>query len=307
MKVFVIGGTGHIGRFLIPQLVDDGHTVTVVTRGHTPAPEGKAWDRVIFKTGSYPTDEKSWLDLIAKEKSEVFIDILGAGLPGFYQAVKSRARHIIVCGSVWMLGTPKTVPVPEETQRPCQFEGYQRRYSEILSVKETARKDGVPFTAILPPNICGPGKIPMDCRGGRDIEVHKAHKRGEPVCLPEGCNNLIGPCDASDVAQGFRRAVRKPEAAAGEIFNVGSAYALTATRFVETYGEIYGVKIPVEPVSAEEFQTKILPDHGASYHFLAHMCPDITKIREKLDYAPEYTPEETMARAVTWMYDEKLF
>ncbi len=306
MKIFVIGGTGHIGRFLIPRLVEDGHTVTVVTRGHTPMPEGTAWDRVIFKTGSYPTDEKSWIGLTSGEKSEVFIDILGADLPGLYHAVKNRTRHIIACGSVWVLGTPKTVPVPEETQGPCRFEGYRKRYEELLAVKESAKKDRVPFTAILPPNICGPGKIPLDCRGGRSIEVHKAHKRGEPVCLPEGGNNLVGPCDASDVAQGFRRAVRKPEAAAGEIFNVGSAYALTATRFVETYGEIYGVKIPVEYVGAAEFQIKILPDDGASYHFLAHMCPDITKIREKLDYVPEYTPEKTMARAIAWMHEEKL-
>ncbi len=306
MKIFVIGGTGHIGRFLIPQLVEDGHRITVLARGRIPVPKEKAWKRVIFRTGSYPSDQKSWLDLTSKEKFEVFIDILGADLPGLYQAVKNRARHIIVCGSVWMLGTPKTVPVPEETQGPCQFKGYQKRYNEILAVKETARKDKVPFTAILPPNICGPGKIPLDCRGGRSIEVHKAHKRGEPVQLPEGCNNLIGPCDACDVAQGFRRAFRKPEAAADEIFNVGAAYALTAARFVETYGEIYGVKIPVEEVSLQKFQTEVLPDHGASYHFLAHMCPDIAKIREKLDYVPEYTPEDTMARAVAWMHDEKL-
>ena len=117
---------------------------------------------------------------------------------------------------------------------------------------------------------------------------------------------MIGPCDASDVAQGFWRAVRKPEAAADEIFNVGSAYALTATRFVETYGEIYGVKIPIEQITLSEFKTKVLPEPGANYHFLSHMCPDINKIREKLDYVPKYTPEETMERAVAWMYDEKL-
>lgn len=305
MKVFVIGGTGHIGSFLIPQLITDGHTVTVVTRGHLPVPEGKGWERVIFKKCSY-SDEKSWLDLVAQEKSEVFIDILGNNLPGFYQMVKGKARQIIVCGSVWMLGTPKTVPVPEETQGPCLFEDYQQRYDEIIAVKKLAKKDGVPFTAILPPNICGPGKIPLECKGGRGIEVHKAHKRGEPVQLPEGCNNLVGPCDAYDVAQGFWRAVRKPEAAADEIFNVGAAYALTANRFVETYGEIYNTKIPVEQVTLSEFTTKVLPDIGSNYHFLAHMCPDISKIQKKLDYAPEYTPEETLERAVAWMYDEKL-
>jgi len=306
MKIIVIGGTGHIGRFLIPQLIDDGHRVTTVTTGHTPVPEGKAWNHVNFQNASSLKNEKSWLDFVTAEKAGVIIDILGGNLPGLYRTARNKVRHIIVCGSVWMLGTPKAVPVPEVTQGPCQFEGYQKRYDELLAVKEIARKDRVPFTAILPPNICGPGKIPLDCRGGRSIEVHKAHKRGEPVQLPEGCNNLVGPCDASDVAQGFWRAVRKPEAAADEIFNVGSAYALTATRFVETYGEIYGVKIPVEPVTLNEFKTKVLPEPGDNYHFLAHMCPDISKIREKINYVPEYTPEETVARAVAWMYGEKL-
>ncbi|MCX5641733.1 MAG: NAD(P)-dependent oxidoreductase [Candidatus Omnitrophica bacterium] len=306
MKIIVIGGTGHIGRFLIPQLIEDGHEVTTVTTGRTPIPEGTVWNRVKFRDASSLKNEKSWLDFVSTDKTGVLIDILGNNLPELYRATKSKISHIIACGSVWMLGTPTTVPVPEITQGPCQFEGYQKRYHEILAVKETARKDGVSFTAILPPNICGPGKIPLDCRGGRSIEVHQAHQRGEPVQLPEGCNNLVGPCDASDVAQGFWRAVRKPEAAADEIFNVGAAYALTTTRFVEAYGEIYGIKIPVEQVTLNEFKTKVLPDPGDNYHFLAHMCPDIHKIREKLDYAPEYTPEETMERAVAWMCDEKL-
>ena len=52
MNIFVIGGTGHIGRFLIPQLIEDGHTVTVVARGHISVPEGKAWNRVNFQNAS---------------------------------------------------------------------------------------------------------------------------------------------------------------------------------------------------------------------------------------------------------------
>lgn len=32
MKIFIAGGSGAIGRFLVPQLVDDGHNVVVLTR-----------------------------------------------------------------------------------------------------------------------------------------------------------------------------------------------------------------------------------------------------------------------------------
>jgi uncharacterized protein YbjT (DUF2867 family) len=32
MRVFVIGGTGFLGTFLIPKLMENGHEVTVLTR-----------------------------------------------------------------------------------------------------------------------------------------------------------------------------------------------------------------------------------------------------------------------------------
>ena len=34
MKVVVIGGTGHIGTFLIPRLIEAGHEVIVISRKH---------------------------------------------------------------------------------------------------------------------------------------------------------------------------------------------------------------------------------------------------------------------------------
>lgn len=305
MKICIIGGTGHIGKFLVPFLVEDGHEVTVVSAGRTAVPKDSPWQHVGFRKGNYIRGDMVWSGLIQEISAEVLIDILGKDLPGTYKAARSVCCHLIACGSIWMLGPPTVVATPEITQGPCQSEGYARRYKEILSTKDLARRDGIAFTAILPPNICGPGKVPLEGRGGRDIAVHKAHMRGEPVYLPEGCNTLIGPCDASDVAQGFRLAVSNRDAAADEIFNVGSAYALTAKRFIEVYGEIYKTSIPIESVTEDEFLTQILPDRGAHGHFLQHMAPDLSKIRAKLGYEPKYTPEASMERAVSWMRKEK--
>ena len=33
MKITIVGGTGHIGTYLVPRLVELGHEVTCVTRG----------------------------------------------------------------------------------------------------------------------------------------------------------------------------------------------------------------------------------------------------------------------------------
>ncbi len=193
---------------------------------------------------------------------------------------------------------------PEVTQGPCEFKGYARRYQEMLSTRDFARRDGIAFTAILSPNICGPGKVPLEDRRRRDIALHRAYMRGEPAYLPEGCNTLIGPCDASDVAQGFYLAVCNPDASADEIFNVGSAYALTAKRFAEIYGAIYQTSIPIESVTQEEFLTQVLTGAGANYQYREDMAPDVSKIRAKLGYEPEYSPEISMERAALWMRRE---
>jgi nucleoside-diphosphate-sugar epimerase len=306
MKVCVIGGTGHMGQFLVPTLVRGGYDVTVMTSGRTQVGKDPAWSKVKFLQGRYVRNDKSWYDLIAGTGCEVLIDMLGNDLPGVYQATKKTCKHLLACGSVWMFGPPVVVPTPPETQGPCQFDVYTLRYREIQETRKQARQDGIAFTAVMPPNVCGPGKIPIDAKGGRDIQVHQSMKEGRPVFLPEGCNTLVGPCDAVDIADIFALAVAKRDRAADEVFNAGAAYALTAPKLMEAFGHIYGTRIPCEFVPMNKYVNEILPDLGANYHFLHHMCPDISRTQIKLGYQPKYTPEETLQRAIEWMYAEKL-
>lgn len=307
MRVIVIGGTGHIGGHLIPMLVRDGREVVVIARGQSEVPDADEWSRVRVERGSYGGDDAGagWSEFLKKvlRDGDTLIDILGADLAGTYEAAKSRGvGHVIACGSVWMLGTPRRAPYNEISQTPFWGEGYATRWKVIQDVlHRSIAGDGPLFTAILPPNISGPGKIPLETMGGRDIAVHRALAEGREVLLPEGPDVLIGPCDAEDVARPFCLAVRQPWRAAGEIFNVGSAYALTAGEFVATYGQIYGVHIPIRRVPWKQFAEQVVSDPGSRYHFEAHMCPDISKLRERLGCHPHHTPEQSLWRAVAWM------
>jgi nucleoside-diphosphate-sugar epimerase len=302
MKICIIGGTGHIGRNLVNMLLAEGHDITVITSGRIPLPQDDGWDRITAITCSYGGD--GWAECLGEQRAEVVIDILGHAAPDVYATVKPACGHFILCGSVWMFGEPRSVPTPDETQGPCPFEGYAKRYEEMQQLQAQAAKDGIPFTAIMPPNICGPRKIPLEGLGGRSLDVHKSHQRGEPVPLPAPGSNLVGPCDAEDIAQAFALAAANRDAADGEIFNVGAAYALTAPQFIAAYGDIYGVEIPIDWQSWEQYSTESVPGFGSNFHFSANMCPDISKLRSKLGYEPRYTPEQTMARAVDWMRDE---
>ena len=294
----MIGGTGHIGENLIRMLVAEKFQIFLVTRGNKPVPDNQL---IKFIKKTYDNNLVEWQKLFDEIQPDIIIDILGGAAPIVYSAGRIYCKHFIACGSIWMFGEAKVVPTPETTQSPCIFPGYAKRYAEMLKLKDEAKIGGMKFTAIMPSNICGPGKIPLDCYGSRSIENHKNHMQGKPVPLPEPGQTLIGPCDAEDVATGFYLAVMNPEMAADEIFNVGSAYAITAKQFVETYGKIYKVEIPIEWTSWKEYSQEINPQPGANFHFKAHMCPDISKISKKLGYKPKYTPEETMERAVCWM------
>jgi len=311
MRVVVIGGTGHIGGHLIPMLVKDGMEAVVIARGKSAIPNTEEWSLAQIVRTSYGRDgDRAWAETLKDtlRDGDTLIDILGTDLASTYDAAKQRGcLHVIACGSVWMLGTPRRVPFNDVSQTPFWGEGYATRWAVILETQRRGMAGAGPiFSAILPPNICGPGKIPLDTVGGRDIAVHKALAAGKPVILPEGPDVLIGPCDAEDIARAFHLAARQPQRAAGEIFNVGSAYALTASEFVATYGQIYGVRIPIERVPWKHFAEQIVPDPGARYHFEAHMCPDISRLRERLGYAPRHTPEQTMWRAVQWMRQAKM-
>lgn len=303
MKILVIGGTGHVGSHLTPLLISQGHDVFIVTRGN------KKYDEETFAGVNFITcdahDEESLKNIAEQYEFDAVIDFPGTGFTT-WNTFKNKVYHIVVCGSLWMFGRPNTVPTPEITQSECPFSNYAVRYGQIQEMLQQSGKYKAVFTAIMPPNICGPGKIPLDTMGGRNIEVHRANIRGKTVYLPDGPQALIAPCDAYDLASLFALAVNNRNVAAGQVFNGGPAYALSTAEFVKTYAKIYQTEIPIKYISWEEYQSKISPSMGAWWHFYSDMCPDISKARKLLGYEPHYTPEQAMARAVAWMRQQKL-
>ena len=303
MKILVVGGTGHMGTFLVEKLVNNGHEVFVATRGRTKQREISAFDNVKFILCDV-SNEESFISLKGY-KFDVIVDFSGA-VYKLWNHFGDNVTHIVACGSLWMYGYPHIVPTPEITQETCWVSSYQKRYEQLLEMIENKNKKKAVVTGIMIPNVCGPGKVPIDQYGNRSLENHKAMQLGQTVYIPDGPEALIGPCDAEDISDFFVLAIENRGKAANQLFNIGTKYSLTTSEFIEAYGKIYGVQIPVEKVSWEKYTTEINPEKDAWWHFYAHMLPDIRKAEAGLGYSPKYTSEQTMERAVNWMKENGL-
>lgn len=304
MKILIIGGTGHVGSFMVPKLVKAGHEVYLGTRGNTKVRSYSSTEGVNFVTVN--SGDRESLETLLPYNFDAVIDMPGSAY-NCWCVFSKTVKHIIACGSVWMYGNPSVVPTPEEAQSECPFLGYAARFKSIQKMCEESGKDGnAIFTAIMPPNICGAGKVPLDLMGGRSVELHKAHREGKPVILPDGPECIVAPCHAEDIADLFILALNNPVAAAGQIFNAGAEYGLTVSGLVKAFEDIYGSTIPIERVSWEKYKTEVNPEIGAWWHFYAHMLPDISKAKKLLGYKPKYTPEEALKSAVDWMIEEKI-
>ncbi|WP_230207757.1 NAD-dependent epimerase/dehydratase family protein [Microlunatus sp. Gsoil 973] len=162
MKIVVIGGTGHIGGYLVPMLVEDGHRVTVVSRDGSPKyRDDPAWQQV-DKVALDRTAEDAagtFAGKIADLGPDVVVDMicftedsaraLVAGLTG-------RVRRLVHIGTIWVHGRLTEVPVTEDAVRhPWGEYGTQKNAIEQYLLSQS--RTGVPTAIVHPGHISGPG------------------------------------------------------------------------------------------------------------------------------------------------------
>ena len=87
MKIFVTGGTGFVGRQLTRKLIEEGHTITVLSRNGPT--NRKSVQGIDYITGD-PTQEGPWQDSVAAH--DAVINLAGASI--FTRWTRSARKHI---------------------------------------------------------------------------------------------------------------------------------------------------------------------------------------------------------------------
>ncbi|MGA6167766.1 NAD-dependent epimerase/dehydratase family protein [Amycolatopsis magusensis] len=308
-RVVVLGGTGHIGGYLIPRLVAAGHEVVVLSRGKAePYRPHAAWRAVTAVSADRDEEERTGAfgARLRQLAPEVVIDLIcfrPDSARQLVEALHGRIQHFLHCGTIWVHGASTQVPATEDLPRR-PFGEYGVAKAEIESyLLDQARRHGFPVTLLHPGHICGPGWPPVNPAGNLDLDVFRKLAAGEEVVLPNLGMETLHHVHADDVAQSFTAAMTHRSVALGESFHVVSPAALTLRGYAEAVASWYGQEARLSYLGWEQWRETVDADSAAlTWDHIAH-SPNaaIGKARRLLEFQPRYSSLEAIHEALEWL------
>lgn len=311
MRIVVIGGSGHVGSFLVPRLVSAGHEVVNLTRGaRAPYVDDEAWSEVEQITVDREAEDASGTfgKRVAALEADVVVDMIcfspdSAG--ALVEALRGRSGHLVHCGTIWRYGPSVKQPMREDdTSPPFGEYGIQKAAIAELLAAET-RSGGLVTTVLQPGHISGPGWVPIGPLGNLDPAVWHALSAGQEIAVPGLGTELLHHVHADDVAQAFQLAVEHRDAAAGESFNVVAPSALTSRGFLAIAAGWFGQTARTRLVSWTEFRSGTTAAFADSswQHLSRSQYASIEKACRLLGYAPAFEPEAAVLDGIRWLID----
>jgi nucleoside-diphosphate-sugar epimerase len=190
MRIVVIGGSGHVGSFLVPRLVRAGHDVVNLTRGaRAPYVDDEAWSEV----EQIPVDRAAedaagtFGQRVAALKAEVVVDMIcftPDSADSLVEALRGRSGHLVHCGTIWRYGVSVKQPMREDDTSPPfgEYGTHKAAIAELLAAE--TRSGGLVTTVLQPGHISGPGWPPIGPLGNLDPDIWYAVSAGQEIAVP---------------------------------------------------------------------------------------------------------------------------
>ena len=309
MHVAIIGGTGHIGSYLTPVLVESGYQVTCVSRGiKKPYREHAAWKSIAHSKIDREAEEKVGVfgKSVANIGADAVIDLScyqPSSAAQLVEGLRGRVEHLIHCGTIWIHGHSTVVPTTEDMPRqPFGDYGIRKSTIETYLVKQ-AKETGFPVTLLHPGHLVGTGWAPINPCGNFNPNVFSTLKHGAEIRIPNFGMETVHHVHCEDVAQAFLLALKHRDAGLGHSFHVVSEAALTLRGFAERMGAWFEKPARIKFLPWEEWKQGLTEKEIANTEDHLRHSPNcsIEKARNFLGYKPQYTSLEAVQESVTWL------
>jgi nucleoside-diphosphate-sugar epimerase len=311
MRIVAIGGTGHLGTFLVPRLVEAGDEVVCISKGDRPYQPSYAWkwvqDVVMDRTAEEATG--SFGRRVMDFKPDVVIDLICFNRESarhLVEAVRGKVRHLLCCGTIWVHGYNVKVPVTEDTPRhPFGEYGIRKEQMESYLLEE-AHRNLFPITLVHPGHLVGPGWVPLNPLGTWSVDVFARLAKGEELLMPHLGLETMHHVHVDDVAQVFIKAMANWRSSVGESFHAVSQAALTMRGYTESVAGWFGRPARLRFVPWEEYRATVSAEDAAScWDHMAHSSNcSMVKAQRLLGYSPRYSSLEAIFEALTWLLEQ---
>ena len=301
MRAVVIGGTGHIGTYLVPSLVRAGHEVVVLSRGsRQPYRDDPVWRAVELVACDREAAERdgTFGSLVAGLRPDAVLDLMCFTPAQARQLVGALdGQHVIHTGSVWSYGVSALVPTSEDTPKNPYGE---YGVNKLAVERYLMGQDRVRATVVHPGHISGPGWMPVGPAGNLDPAVLDSLRADGSCLLPDRGGETIHHVHADDVASLHQACLEQPDAAAGESFNSVCTQALTLRGYAELVARHFGHEPKLEFVPWAEFASRVDPEKADQTIEHIGRAPmfSMDKARTLLGFVPRHSVTDTVLEAI---------
>ena len=307
----MIGGSGHVGTYLVPRLVAAGFDVVNVSRGERqPYRPDAAWDSVKMVTLDRDAEEKAGTfgERIRDLNPDIVVDMIcfmPESCEHLVHALRGTVRHFLHTGTIWVHGPSVTVPTTETApRRPFGEYGIRKAAIEAYLMAE-AQRNGFPATIIHPGHIVGPGWAPLNPEGHFTTGVFDRLARGEEVLLPNLGLETVHHVHADDVAALFMAAIARWSTSVGEAFHAVSPAAVSLRGYAEATAAWFGKALNARYLPWEEWKAAHTElEAEQTWDHIAHSpsC-SMAKAEHLLGYRPRFASFEAVFESVAWLID----
>jgi nucleoside-diphosphate-sugar epimerase len=291
MKVLILGGTGWVGHNIALAFYRAGHEVTIFSRGKST----DFTNKVAFLphvTGD-KNDEATLKNVLKSQQFDVVIDsVPHENTIDILSRMHNLYGRYIHCSSTGVYTPLKYFPADEKHPFGQKiYKGFEDKVKSDAAALEFAAAGKLKLTIIRPCCIAGPGKLPLDNLGGRRVSFIPDILANNALDLLNDGLTLIQVVHVRDLGRAFVQAAERPETI-GQVYNICSAKAVTLKRYCEINAAALGKQAKFNYFSFEAMISKYGKDICDGLTFLSkHMCFDITKASQELNYYSEYTTE----------------
>jgi nucleoside-diphosphate-sugar epimerase len=295
MRVAVIGGSGHIGSYLVPRLVEAGFDTASISRGRRKLyVTSPAWTKA--ECISLDRDAPGFDAAVAQLASDAVIDLtcytLGAA-QSLVEVLRDRNTRLLHCGTIWVHGMSVEVPTTEdEPRRPISDYGIRKAQIESFLLQQSDVRAAI----VHPGHLVGEGWVPLNPAANFNPRVFQDLASGREITLPNIGRETLHHVHADDVAQCFVRALERWRDAEGLSFHAVSRGALTLAGYAERVAGWYGQTARIRFLPWEDWR-KTVTEKEASVtwdHIARSPHCSIARAKTRLGYEPRYTSLEAI-------------